>query len=181
MRSFLKIASGMLLPLALAITGCLAAESASDEEAVGEAALLDSASADPSSTTADPSAPPCGPGTLIQSLPYAVPGATYYPGGFYPGYYGSAYSRPGGYRGYGLGYGAGYYPPTYYGGYGGYGGYGYGAPVYGGYGSPYGGYYGPAYYGGYYGPPGAPPPCTTDAQGNLVGPDCGCVPTTTSP
>lgn len=125
MSSFLKIASGTLLPLALALggAGCLAAsgdESAGDEAVIGESALFDQASTTPPATTQN-----CGPGNLIGSLPYPLPVG--------PGYYGSYYGAP------------------YYGGVPYYGGapyYGAGFPAYSGY---YG--YGGGYYPGYYGTP----------------------------
>lgn len=119
MSSFLKIASGMLLPVLLALpsAGCVASADDDDADALlGESAQLDQASTTP---PPDDNEAKCGPGTLIQQLPYNV----------YPGYYG-------GYGGYG---GAPYYG-SYYGGYG-------GAPYYGGYYGGYGGgYYNPGGY-----------------------------------
>jgi len=169
MCSFSKIASGALLPLSLILSGCLA--DAADEgadvtaEVIDEAALSDSAVVSPTDPTL-----PCGPGTLIQSLACQgqVQAPTYYPNGFAPGYYGSAYGHGSwpGYSGYWAS-SSGYHPS--FSGYGGNGGYGYG-----------GAYDGPSSDGSYSGLPGAPGspggPGSVGAPGT-IGPDCTCVPT----
>lgn len=149
MSSFLKIASGMLLPLSLALvgTGCLAdeADDETDDATIAEAALLEQASTTTTTTTTPPDQTLCGPGNLIGSLPYQVPIPAYYGGVYSPGLYGATpyYGGGGwpGYSGYWGGYGAGY-----------------------GYGNGNGGYYNPAYYG----VPGAP--------GAPVSAGCGCPP-----
>jgi hypothetical protein len=122
MSSFAKIASGVLLSLTIATPGCLAASGDEDVERTDEAGLLDQSSG----TT--PTSPPCGPGTLIQSLGYPLP--PMYGGGFYPGYYGAGLYG----GGFGGGYGGGYMPGYYGGGF-------------------YGPSYGPSFYNpGYYVP-----------------------------
>jgi hypothetical protein len=102
MSSFLKIASASLLSLSL-VAGCLTATESDDGLAEATAA------ADTSTTT---TSPPCGPGTLLQSLGYALPG--YYGPGFYPGYYPAGTYGGGLWPGYGS-YGYGMYGPGYYG------------------------------------------------------------------
>jgi hypothetical protein len=162
MSSFLKIASGLLIPLALAGAGCLA-EQAGDEaadpgapERVGEIAEADTPATSSTPSQCTPSTVP-GPFGAPLPGPYACaalaggstpittsyPGSVYYPGigygqGYYPGVgYGQGYYP-------GVGYGQGYYPGVGYGqGY--YPGVGYGQGYYPGYGQ---GYPGVGYYPG---------------------------------
>lgn len=105
MSSFLKIASASLLSLSLA-AGCLASSESDDGAELSAEA---SAAADGVTST---TSPPCGPGTLLQSLGYAQPG--YYGSGFYPGYYPAGTYGGGFWPGYGS-YGYGMYGPSYYG------------------------------------------------------------------
>lgn len=163
MSSFLKIASGMLLPLALAAAGCVApsGDEEADDDSLGEAVQPDNGSSSPPVDQVT-----CGgPGNLIGSLPYALPPLpTYYGNGFFSPYYGSApYFRSPSYYGGGGAYlgGVPYFggPSPYYGSgvWPGYSGY------WGGYG---GGYYNPAYYGNFYGvPAGIPGSPNTPADG----------------
>ena len=162
-----------LLALALA-SGCVAitdedpGDAEEEEEEIAVAASADDAAPEPEPPALDPRCEPGAPGTLLQSLPFPVPGPAFY-GGYYGGGYNS-WVQPGaddprcrsdgssvlppmsylpGYYG-GAGYpgmGGGMMTPGYYpGGYGlgGYGGYG-GLGGYGG----YGGYGGIPSYGGY--------------------------------
>jgi hypothetical protein len=174
MSSFLKIASGVLLPLAL--VGCVA-ERADDEaidpsasESVGEAVQADSSPTPPASTTTTTTTTlaPCpkdgtvviGPTGAPLVGPYAcaalaagttptvggLPGIGYYPGFYGPGYYPSSY---------GLGYYPGLYGPGYHPS-----GFGYG------------------YYPGLGYPPGYYPGFGLGPSGPLQATPCSCPPTT---
>jgi len=166
MRSFLKIASALLVPVALASAGCVAERtdddaddavaSVSEHNGDGAQAVVPVTPSSPASTHCDhgPSTV-AGPGGYPLPGPYACAasaGGTAPSPGYYPGYgFGSGYYP-------GAGYGPGYYPNSF--GYGpGYSpnSFGYGPGYYPGFG------YGPGY--GFF----APGPQTSDPNA-----PCGC-------